>query len=348
MEEERKQRIYAEEVAAARLRREQQRAGGAYGSSNAAMLAASGSTASLRDERNKDVGRYSRPLHDQGGPRRQASEPAVPQHPNSSSSSPHTSSPGSSRPPSVAGHHGTIGRNSSRPPSVHAASSEDARQAQARNSSTGKRSSMASLPGKTSTFDRSSTYSMWSASNPTLLVPPLPSVPMYTMDMPLLPPAPPFMLHQYPQPRSQHSQSSSPARSSSSASPSRQRLPSSGSSDRVNVPQQPSSSRRGSNTSLSRPDKPTHQRQGSDDARRATLPAKVDRKPPPSSLRGQSGTSVSRGRPPLPSAASQPSPWTAPPLMTSYSQQQLSPAAIINGYGARPHAQQSRRQTTIS
>ncbi|KAJ7129574.1 hypothetical protein C8R44DRAFT_81941 [Mycena epipterygia] len=354
MEEERKQRVYAEEVAAARIRREQQRAGGGYGANNSAsVLVASSSSASLREERNKpDSGRYTRPLHDQQGPRRQTSEPAVPQHPNTPSSSPHTSSPGSSRPPSVAGHQsGTLGRNSSRPPSVHTSSSEDARQPNS--TSAGKR---ASLSGKNPSFDRSSTYSIWSASNPTLLMPPVPPVPMYAMDMPLLPPTPPFMLHQYPRPRSQNSQNSSPGRSSSSASPSRQRHPSNGSSERVNVQQQQprqssSSSRRGSNPSASpyRADTSrSHQRRSSDDARRASLPP-----PRPSqthgSVRSQSSNVLSRGRPPLPSMSQPhpPSPWTAPPLTTSYSQQQLSPAAIINGYASRP-TQPSRRQTTIS
>jgi hypothetical protein len=359
MEEERKQRIYAEEVAAARIRREQQRAGGGYGASNAGVLAASSSTASLRDERNKqDSGRYTRPFHDQQGPRRQASEPAVPQHANTPSASPNTSSPGSSRPPSIAGHHsGSMGRTSSRPPSVHTSSSEDARQPN--NASTGKRSSMASLPGKNPTFDRSSTYSTWSASNPTLVIPPVPPVPMYAMDMPLLPPTPPFMLHQYPRPRSQNSQSSSPGRSSPSASPSRQRHPSNGSSDRVNVQQQSgqSSSRSGSNASSSpyRPDmSQKHQRRSSDDARRASLPSppKVPQgrlQPPPSSMRSQSSNSISRGRPPLPSMSLQPpSPWTAPPLTTSYSQQQLNPAAMTNGHAPRLPPQPSRRQTTIS
>jgi hypothetical protein len=68
-------------------------------------------------------------------------------------------------------------------------------------------------------------------------------------------------------------------------------------------------------------------------------------------MRSQSSTSLSRGRPPIPSAyhaPAPPSPWTAPPLTTSYSQQQLSPAAIINGYGQRPPPPASRRQTTIS
>ncbi|KAJ7781147.1 hypothetical protein B0H16DRAFT_1877924 [Mycena metata] len=344
MEEERKQRIYAEEVAAARLRREHQRAGGSYGAgaSNTGLLAASSSAASLRDERNK----HTRPLHDQGGPRRQASEPAVPQHGNSPSSSPHTSSPGSSRPPSVAGHHtGSMGRNSSRPPSIHT-SSEDGRQPS--NSNSANRSSMASLPGR-SAFDRSSTYSMWSASNPTLM-PPVPAMPMYAMDMPLLPPTPPFMLQQYPRPRSQNSQNASPGRSSPSASPSRQRLPSNNSSERVNVQQsgQSSSSRRGSNSSSHRPDM-THQRRSSDDARRASLPP-----PKPSqtygSMRSQSSTTLSRGRPPIPLASQPhpPSPWTAPPLTTSYSQQQLSAPAIISGYSMRPPPPSTRRQTTIS
>ncbi|KAF7352713.1 hypothetical protein MVEN_01237400 [Mycena venus] len=361
MEEERKRRIYAEEVAAARVRREQQRAGGGYGASDTGHLAASSSTTSLRDERNKqETGRYTRPLHDQQGPRRQASESAVPQLANTPSSSPHTSSPGSSRPPSVGGH-GSLRGNSSRPPSVHTTSSEDVRQPSS--SHAGKRGSMASLPGKmpNNQFDWSS-YSTGSASNPALMVPPVPPVPMYAMDMPLLPPTPPFMLQQYPRPRSQNSQNSaSPSPSSPSGSQSRQRLPSNGSSERVNLVQQQqygssSGSRRGSNASSSsshRPVMPSHQRRSSDDARRVSLPPpKDDRgRSQPSSLRSQSSTSLPRGRPPMPSSYQQPpvpSPWSAPPLATSYSQQQLSPAAIINGYGQRVPPKASRRQTTIS
>ncbi|KAJ7713758.1 hypothetical protein DFH07DRAFT_863736 [Mycena maculata] len=386
MEEERKQRLYAEEVAAARLRREQQRAGGGYGASNTGVLpgvlAASSSTASLRDERNKlNSAQHSRPFHDQGGPRRQASESAVPLHANSPSSSPHTSSPGSSRPPSVAGppQSGTMGRSSSRPPSVHTSSSEDTRQPNPKSASAGKRNSMAASSSGNPMFDRSSTYAMWSASNPSVLMPPVPPVPMYGMDMPLLPPTPPFMLQQYPRPRSQTSQHSSHGRSSPSASPSRQRHPSNGSSERVNVQhhhQQQgsgSSSRRGSYSSASpnRPDvspQSQHPRQGSDnDARRASPPpakasqshAQDRRRPQPAltgSMRSQSSSALAaRGRPPIPAQTSReqlhpPSPWTAPPLTKSYSQQQqqLSPAAIVGGYTTRPLPQPSRRQTTIS
>ncbi|KAJ7276486.1 hypothetical protein B0H12DRAFT_1085663 [Mycena haematopus] len=361
MEEERKRRVYAEEVAATRLRREHQRAGGGYGASETNLLAPSSSTASLRDERNKqDTGNYSRPLHDPLGPRRHASEPA--QQLATPSSSPHTSSPGSSRPPSVAGHQaGSLRGNSSRPPSVHTSSSEDARQ-QHTNGNATKRSSMASLPAKmpSNQFDPYST-SFAFASNPTLMVPPVPPVPMvpmYAMDMPLLPPTPPFMLQQYPRPKSQNS--ASPGRSSSSES--RHRLPSSGSSERVNVvqhqqPRSSSSSRRPSNASASSLVRPaaSHQRRSSDDARRASLPPPKDSqqargRSQPSSMRSQSSSSLVRGRPPMPSSYQQPvpSPWSAPPLATSYSQQQLSPAAIMNGYGQRVPPKASRRQTTIS
>ncbi|KAJ6515803.1 hypothetical protein C8R45DRAFT_957651 [Mycena sanguinolenta] len=361
MEEERKRRVYADEVAATRLRREHQRAGGGYGTSETNLLAPSSSTTSLRDERNKqDTGTYSRPLHDQLGPRRQASEPIQLATP---SSSPHTSSPDSSRPPSVAGHHaGSLRGSSSRPPSVHTSSSEDARQ-QHTSTKAGKRGSMASLPAKMPS-NQLDPYSTWFASNPTLMVPPVPPVPMFAMDTPLLPPTPPFMLQQYPRPRSQSSQHSvSPGRSSpSSGSPSRQRLPSSGSSERVNVVQHQqqsrssSSSRRPSNASASSLVRPTasHQRRSSDDVRRTSLPPPKDSqpargRPQPSSVRSQSNSSLARGRPPMPSAYQPPvpSPWSAPPLATSYSQQQLSPAAIINGYQAvQPKA--TRRQTTIS
>ncbi|KAK7061801.1 hypothetical protein R3P38DRAFT_2596549 [Favolaschia claudopus] len=353
MEEERLRRIYAEEVAATRARREHQRAGGGYGTSDG-HLPASSSTTSLREERNRET--YSRPLHDHA-PRRQASEPAVPQLTSSPSSSPHTSSPGSSRPPSIAGHQAGSLRGSSRPASVHTNSSEDARHSSV---NAGKRSSMASLPAKmpNNQFDWA-TYSAWSASNPTLMVPPVPPMPMYAMDMPLLPPTPPFMLQQYPRPRSQN-HSPSPSPSSPSASPSRHRLPSNGSSERVNVvPQQPRtpSSRRGSNSSSSTPHRPvaSHQRRSSDDARRASLPPPKDShhgvRSQPSSLRSPSSSSLSRGRPPIPSSVYQPplpSPWSAPPLATSYSQQQLSSAALINGYGQHVPPKANRRQTTIS
>ncbi|KAJ7904603.1 hypothetical protein B0H14DRAFT_2663619 [Mycena olivaceomarginata] len=336
MEEERKRRIYAEEVVATRVRREQQRAGGGYGAGETS-LAASSSTTSLRDERNKqDNRRYSRPLHDQQGPWRQASEPAVPQHANTPSSSPHTSSPGSSRPPSIAGHQaGSLRGNSSRPPSVHNTSSEDVRQS----TRSGKRSSMASLPGKmpNNQFDWSSYATSCEQSD-----------------------ARAFMLHQYPRPRSQNSQNSqSPGPSSPSASSSRQRLPSNGSSERVNVQHQhhssSPSSRRGSNASSSPPIRPivSHQRRSSDDARRTSMPPPKDPqhergRSQPSSLRSPSSSSLPRGRPPMPSSYQQPSPWSAPPLATSYSQQQLSPAAIINGYGQRAPPKANRRQTTIS
>ncbi|KAJ7283559.1 hypothetical protein C8J57DRAFT_1292893 [Mycena rebaudengoi] len=351
MEEERKQRIYAEEVAAARLRRENQRAGGGHGANSSTLAASSstpslrGSTASLRgDERNKhEPGRYSRPLHDQHGPRRQASEPAVPRTVNTPSSSPLTSSPGSSRPPSVAGHR----RNSSRPASVHTSSSEDARP---QSTSVGKRASITSIGLKAPNIDRSSSYGLWASSNPTLMVPPVPPVPMYAMDMPLLPPTPPFMLHQYPRQSSQNG--SSPSRSSPSSSPSRQRQPSNGSSDKINVQHQ-SSSPHGSTSSLHK-----HERRGSDDPRRASLPPpktvfrQDDRNRSRTSVppHSQSSTSLSRGRPAVPSASQlhPPTPWTAPPLTTSYSQQQLSPAAIISGYSARHPPSTTRRQTTIS
>lgn len=352
MEEERKQRIYTEEVTAARIRREHQRAGGGHVADNP-TLTTSGSATSLRDERNSESGKYSRPWHDQHGPRRQASEPAVLQHPSTPSSSPLTSSPGSSRPPSIAGHQsGSIGRNSSRPPSVHSAS-EDSRQPNS--TSAGKRSSVASLSGKIPNFDRSS---IWSANNSSLM-PPVPPVPMYALDMPLLPPTPPFMLQQYPRPKSQDSRNSSPGGSSHSASPSRQRQPSNGSSERVNAQNQqqqytrsPSSSRRGSNSSHHRPEM-TQQRRGSDDSRRASLPPPKDSQHDRGgsqhhgSMRSHSSSSLAPGRPPLPPSSflpHPPGPWTAPPLATS--QQQVNPAAV--GYGAWTPQPPSRRQTTIS
>nr|GAT59923.1 predicted protein [Mycena chlorophos] len=329
MEEERKKRIYAEEVASTRARREHQRAGGGYGVGTS-MLGSSSST-SLRDERRRtETNTYSRPVHDQ---RRQASEPAQASTP---SSSPHTSSPSSSRPPSV---HQT-GRNSSRPPSVHSSSEEFRPPAV-------KRGSMASLPGKPTASERSSIYSLWSSSNPALM-PPVPQMPMYSLDMPLLPPTAPFMGSRsrgHPGQRSQGSRDSSPGHSPSS--PSRHRLPSSNSSsDRIHLQHHPQpSSRRGSNVSGQRPEM-GHQRRSSDDARRATLPPPTDTY---GSLRSTSSSSLSRGRAPRPPSSFQPPPppvmpWTAPPLITSYSQQQL----VIASGPQWTIPPTKRRQTTIS
>jgi hypothetical protein len=92
-------------------------------------------------------------------------------------------------------------------------------------------------------------------------VPPLPSMPTYNMDMPLLPPTPPFMMHQN---RRSHSPiSNSNNRSSSSRHKSSALSPSS-SSDRI---------------SLSRPGSMRHHRRGSsDDVKRTEKPSAIDRK----------------------------------------------------------------------
>ncbi|CAK5275526.1 unnamed protein product [Mycena citricolor] len=323
MEEERKLRIYAEEVAATRLRREQQRAGfpgGASKPTSSNLLAASNSSSSLRSERKRqDPSPVSRPAYDTS--RRQASEPTGALHPHTPSASPHTSSPSSSRPASIA----SRGRGSSRPPSVHTNSSDDQRPSNPR------RGSVTSLSVKNvSAFDRSS----WSANNPSLMMMPSMPNPMYTMDMPLLPPTPPFMLHQYPAPRSHNS---SPARSSSS-SQSRQRLPSNSSSQSRQSLHRPPPAQAG----------PSHQRRSSDDARRMSTPPTRDSQLYGGSLRSHSSTSLARGRSSLPlqelhQQSHPPSPWpgTAPPMATSYSQQQLTPAG-------RPVHRSTRRQTTIS
>jgi hypothetical protein len=153
-------------------------------------------------------------------------------------------------------------------------------------------------------------YPAWSSS---YLATPVPPMPSYHMNMPLLPPTPPFMMEQN---RRSHSPNS---RSNSRSSSPRQKpsaLPSNSSTERVPSPQR-------SNTPSTRPELRHHRRGSSDDAlgdvQRPSIPDRRsaadihNRKPnpqrsqqshPPVALRSQSlwATSTpprdSRGRTP--------------------------------------------------
>ncbi|KAF5344132.1 hypothetical protein D9758_008863 [Tetrapyrgos nigripes] len=305
MEEERKKRLYAEELVAARQRAESSRMG----------MKLSSSSASLRDPLERNVAstttprRYSRPGYDSSP--RQASEP------NGYQSSPNTSSPESSRPPSIAA--SSHNRNSSRPPSVHSSNTmslEDVRNSQIRNSYNG------SISSSRHGMDRSSTYSGWSASNTSLKIPPVPQIPPFAMDMPLLPPSAPFMMSQHSRSRSRNSSTSS------SRTSSRQRLPSNGSTEHVNQQPRPKqdSSPRNSTFGSSPSSSPrqssflSHHRRASDDGgqRMSLSPLDYGRRIPqsPSSPHLPHGSStMPRGRPmqPVNVYPQLPSPWTAMP-----------------------------------
>ncbi len=226
-DEERNKRLYAEEIAAARARRETQKMG-----SSSKAISNSSSIASLRSNANKEPqqsSKYSRVAYDPIAPppRRQGSEAGA----------------ANSRPSSLTGHPNHPSQAGSRPSSVYSSSSDDVT----------KRYSAAST---------SNMHGRWSSSNTSLVPPPMPFLtsPPSAFDMPLLPPTAPFMLHQYPRPRSQHS--SSPSQSPSH-SPSRNSM--NRSTDRVNrVPTIDNISNRSSSSSPHRP--MGHHRRPSDDA----------------------------------------------------------------------------------
>lgn len=366
MEEERKQRKYAEEVVAARARRESQRAGGVPSMNNTSSGGSAGgyfptspsSTSLHHAERNKpatlrESRRHSRPVYDAALPpsplpipRRENSEPDLPTITRNNGSLPRSSpystsspSPGSSRPPSIGGPTTPPVASGSRPPSVYSSqevsSSEDVRQhrasvAAASMLSGKKRHSL--TPSVAQHRTAAISYPVWSGSNPNLvMVPPMPTMmPAFVMmDMPLLPPTPPFMLHQYPRQQGQ----GSPAPSNSNSS-SRGRLSSSvnSSRERVNVlphgqhpprsasfPHRPEyhhattspASMKGQGAGPGH--RPTHDRNASGDSRRASMPV-----PPSSSSRPRQYSD----RPSQPNSISRgssqqylqpPSPWTGLP-----------------------------------
>jgi len=256
MEEERRQRQYAEEVVAARIRREAARSGfyvpPPTHETSAPRLRESNSARSTLDIPHI--------------PRRQSSEPAVMV---GGSGSPYGASPTSSNPPSAnGGSPAASGYFSSRPPSINSANTtlSSAEDLQQHRKNAGKRSSSGSDHPLRQGGDRTSQsyYPAWSTSH---LVPPVPPMPSYHMNMPLLPPTPPFMMEQNRRSHSPNSRSNS--RSSSLHKPSGSF---NGSTERL------SSSQR-SNTSSTRPELQHHRRGSSDDALQDTeRPSLPDRR----------------------------------------------------------------------
>ncbi|KAJ3814209.1 hypothetical protein F5876DRAFT_33396 [Lentinula aff. lateritia] len=252
----------------------------------------SSSSASLREpERNLLASkRSSRGSEGPPSPRRQASE-----------SFSRDQSPVDSRPPSTASHAGYFPMNS-RPSSIH--SSEDVR----------------SIRPQSTAF----------------YIPPVPPIPQFypyqsafPLDMPLLPPAAPFMVNQYSRRQSHSSQSSS-----------QQRVPSSSSTESLNRHsvnnREGSSPRESSNSSSSSPHR-THQRRTSDDSTRRVSTYSTS----PHSL---SSNHLPRGR--LPNLAhtqqTLPSPWTAPPTLHG------GPPSAYGGVNTVTRHTPARRQTTFS
>ncbi|KAJ3901210.1 hypothetical protein F5879DRAFT_347861 [Lentinula edodes] len=252
----------------------------------------SSSSASLREpERNLLASkRSSRGSEGPPTPRRQASE-----------SFSRDQSPVNSRPPSIASGAGYFPMNSG-PSSIH--SSEDVR----------------SIRPQSTAF----------------YIPPVPPIPQFNpyqsafpLDMPLLPPAAPFMVNQYSRRQSHSSQSSS-----------RQRVPSNSSTESLNRHsvhnREGSSPRESSNSSSSSPHR-THQRRTSDDSTRRVSTYSTS----PHSL---SSNHLPRGR--LPNLAhtqqTLPSPWTAPPTLHG------GPPSAYGGVNTVTRHTPSRRQTTFS
>ncbi|ETW83990.1 hypothetical protein HETIRDRAFT_146703 [Heterobasidion irregulare TC 32-1] len=191
---------------------------------------------------------YARPTYDD---RRQSDQHAVYLNPARS----HAGS--SSIPRSDSASRSHTASPSPRAPSMYSnqSSSEDVRLREGRNS---RRASMASESSPLPTYPS---------------MPMIPVMPQYVMDMPLLPPAAPFM-------RQQHGQR---PRSSNSPSPARGSLPNSHSSDRIHQP----------SPHLSAPQHGHHRHSSSDDYRRRD--SSGSHGGPPSE-----GSGSSLGRPPPP------------------------------------------------
>ncbi|KAI0719579.1 hypothetical protein C8T65DRAFT_706257 [Cerioporus squamosus] len=281
---------------------------------------------------------------------RTAYDPAAHPHmPRSNSDSSGSGSPADSRPNSV---YGTGSAPGSRPPSMH--SGQDVRSRERRPSGSGsRRGSMVSESGGSR---RQSQHvpipplpAVWPMNmSPSMPMPmPMSAMPMgmpmqmpqmfgIGMDMPLLPPSPPFMMQQYGprSPGQSSSRTSSPVRSqSSSPTLGRQNLPATGSSERVNR----MSEARGSSASARAPPRPTrahHQRTSSGDV--PTHERRSSRAPAPSSS--------SSHRPPAASHSSS-FPTHPPP---AFPQARSSWGQPKTGFENISRPNSGRRQTMIS
>ncbi|KAI0375613.1 hypothetical protein BV20DRAFT_5422 [Pilatotrama ljubarskyi] len=270
MEEERKKRMYAEEIAAARSRRESQRFG-ALGAATGESLATGqwDRTERARPEReSSSTSIHTRPVYDPASqppaPVRQGSDSSthLPRSATRSGGGSGSGSPSGSRPGSVYGSANVSG--SSRPPSMYtglptpSSSQQDVRLRERRTSGSGSGNGTGSRRGSMVSENSGSHRRaepvpvppmphMWAMGMNMQPMQPMPAMgmavpmPMYAgMDMPLLPPSPPFMMQQYgyrppSQNSNRHSQHSPQRSHSSSPTLGRQSLPgASSSSERVN------------------------------------------------------------------------------------------------------------------
>lgn len=243
MEEERRQRQYTEEVAAARIRREASRSG---------FYAPPSEETSFHHQREVKSSRST--LDIPRIPRRQASEPTVP---TGGSRSPYTASPTSSNPPSANGcSPSASGFFSSRPPSVNSANTtlSSAEDLQQHRKNASKHSSFGSDHPSRQAGERTSQlyHPPWSSS---YLMPPVSPMPLYHMNMPLLPPTPPFMMEQNRRSQSPNARSNSHSSRQKPSGP-----PSNSSTERLSTQR--------SHFSSTRPEFQHHRRGSSDDALR--------------------------------------------------------------------------------
>ena len=310
MEEERRQRQYAEEVAAVRVRREASRSG----------FYVRPPLHETGPSRSREAKTAQSTLVIPHIPRRHTSEPGIA---TGIRGSPYAESPASSNPPSVnGGSPAASGYFSSRPPSINSANTtlSSAEDLQHRNNAS-KRSSSGSDHVTRHAGDRMSQayYPVWPNG---YLVPPILHMPSYHMNMPLLPPTPPFMMEQN-------------RRSSHSRSKSRSSSPHQASSGSHNDSQERLSSPQRRNTSSSRPERQHHRRTSSSDdvmrdSQRHSLP---NRRP-------ESSVDIYNRRSSAPR-----SPHSQHPPVTSRSQ---SHAPVTLHYDARGRPPSNRRQSVIT
>ena len=294
MEDERRRKQYAEEVAAARLRRDAARSG--------FYVSSTGSSSLRHPARPTSATRDALPLP----PRRQASDSAAGAY--VSGSTPYSRSPSSSNPPSVHEASPTGSGFFGRPSSTSSANTtlSSAEDMQVRKNNTSKRYSVASTISAAQQRQSQvisttpQVYPVWSNPYP---MPVYLGMPMYGVDSPLLPPTPPFMMHQNSLRSGSHNSSAKSRSSSRNQSPSNNNSSPASSSSRNSTPRH---HRGSSNDALPSAQRPTvtDRRPGRAMASTLTLPSTY-RTPPhlsqthstlqPPSPQGQ-WSSSSRGR----------------------------------------------------
>ncbi|KAF8351377.1 hypothetical protein F5887DRAFT_1069095 [Amanita rubescens] len=321
-EDERKQRIYLEQVAAARLTRISRHRQSLYVT-----------WITLPNFVNQGTGQVLCTTCRVHG--RASSSPGSPPH----------SSSGSSRAPSDTGQP-TGGRTYPLRPSSQ---SEDGL-----SGSRGKRDSAVAQGYLRPPTARNPTYPMWPnnfLAVPSMHVMPpyrLPMDPSFSMDMPLLPPVPPFMMQQYPR---RSSRQSSPGRSNSSSSPVGTSINSSSERDdqsrRIGSSSSPSPSSSWSSGFFAASPSGRHSTVPHTESRRASMPPQVPKGDRPEATSASLATSRSaRGRlQAIPQQQVQlPSPWTALPTQSGRLPMSMPLTRQENGAHGTNHG---RKQTFI-